>query len=301
MAILTKAVLRAAIDSVFASGQLITAEQARGEFHDWIDSLLAPASIVNGAGITVSTDADGNVTVEAGGAAAAMGLPSFLANTNRDQPTDGTLVIDVTGRTDPPPRPSIVYFQTPTVLNRAADPLALLLSGDTDTRRVILDQFGNGVFARNLTPGTWYTVLATPANRYEFAEPIPVRPQDFDVVCGWISTAEAGWTDEDIALANTATTDEVVIPDKPPTTGSPTTGALLVGIPADARRVVDVIRVGQGLGPPSIDTAPRDLTDNPPNFTAAYQGEPYRWYALTGLAFAGFVGETIRVTFGDYA
>ena len=213
MAILTKAALRTLIDSEFASTMKIPAEQAREQFHNWVDSLLAPASLVNGAGITVSDNGDGTVTVEAGGAAAAMGLPSFLANTNRDQPTDGTLVIDITGRTDPPPRPSIVYFQTPTVLNRAADPLALLLSGDTDTRRVILDQFGNGVFARNLAPGTWYTVLATPANRYEFAEPIPVRPQDFDVVCGWISTAEAGWTDEDIALANTATTDEVVIPD----------------------------------------------------------------------------------------
>ena len=58
--------------------QKISAEQARGEFHDWIDSLLDGEAVVAGSGITVSRSA-GVVTVAAGGAAAATGIPSFVA------------------------------------------------------------------------------------------------------------------------------------------------------------------------------------------------------------------------------
>ena len=93
MAVLTKAQLRAAVDSVFATGQRITAEQARGEFHDWIDSLLGEASVVAGSGITVSQNADGSVTVAAGGAAAASGIPSFVA-ASAAQPSDDVLTAD---------------------------------------------------------------------------------------------------------------------------------------------------------------------------------------------------------------
>ena len=119
---------------MFASGQRVTAEQARAEFRDWIDSLLAPASILNGAGITVSTDADGAVTVAAGGAAAAVGLPSYLAATAA-QPSDAVLTATIAGVTNSPPFPSLVYLLTPNGLDRAADDLELRINGDVSRVR----------------------------------------------------------------------------------------------------------------------------------------------------------------------
>ena len=95
-AVLTKAQLRAAIDAVFASMQKISAEQARAEYHDWIDSLLDGEAVVAGSGITVSRSA-GVVTVAAGGAAAATGLPSFVM-TSAAQPSDDVLTASITGR-----------------------------------------------------------------------------------------------------------------------------------------------------------------------------------------------------------
>ena len=203
-------------------------------------------------------------------------------------PTDGTLVIDITGRTDPPPRPSIVYFQTPTVLNRAADPLALLLSGDTDTRRVILDQFGNGIAARDLTPGTWYTVLATPANRYEFAEPIPLRPQDFDIVVARVPTATASIADLQAILdaAVQFPTNEVVSP--PDVVGA---NNLWFGVPADAPdidTVVPVIPLGVTTYSVNFNTVVTTLTIG---------GVLYKWW----FGASWVAGAAMRVIFEEYA
>ena len=118
MAVLSKADLRAAIDTVFASAKNITAKAARGEYHDWIDSLLAPASIVPGAGITVSTDADGAVTIAAGGAAAAVGIPSFVPS-GAAHPSGAVLTASIAGLAASPPFPSLVYLLTPNDLDRA--------------------------------------------------------------------------------------------------------------------------------------------------------------------------------------
>ena len=75
--------------------------------------------------------------------------------------------------------------------------------------RAIVDFRADAIAARDLDPGALYEILAYagPQQKYRLTEPIPMRRQDFDIVCGWISTAEAGWTDEDIALANTAVSD----------------------------------------------------------------------------------------------
>ena len=195
MAILTKAALRTAIDAVFASGMKITAEQARGEFHDWIDSLLAPASIVNGAGITVSTDSAGAVTIAAGGAAAAVGLPSFLAATAA-QPSDGVLTATIAGVTNSPPFPSLVYLLTPNGLDRSADDLELRINGDTSRVRSLVDFRGDPLKARDYGPGR---ALRDSRARQpgrgvsRLTEPIPVRLPDWDVVFAWSDrTSDAG-------------------------------------------------------------------------------------------------------------
>ena len=186
MAVLTKAQLRAAVDSVFATGQRITAEQARGEFHDWIDSLLGEASVVAGSGITVSQNADGSVTVAAGGAAASSGIPSFVA-ASAAQPSDDVLTATIAGVTDSPPFPSVVYLLTPSGLDRSADDLELQINGDTSRVRELVDFRGDSLAARDLDPAALYELLAhaSPTQQYRLTEPIPLRLQDFDIVLGW--------------------------------------------------------------------------------------------------------------------
>ena len=158
MAILTKAMLRTAIDSVFASSGQITAEQARGEFHDWIDSLLDAPAVVAGSGITVSQNA-GVVTIAAGGAAAASGIPSFVA-ASAAQPSDDVLTATIAGVTDSPPFPSVVYLLTPSGLDRAADNLELQINGDTSRVRELVDFRGDSLAARDLDPSALYELLA---------------------------------------------------------------------------------------------------------------------------------------------
>ena len=190
MAILTKAALRAAIDSVFASGQNITAEAARGAFHDWIDSLLDAPSVVAGSGISVSRDA-GVVTVATGGAAAAVGIPSYVA-AGAAQPSDAVLTANIVGLTNSPPFPSLVYLLTPNVLNRAADDLELRVNGDVSRVRSLVDFRGEPLKARDLDPGALYEILATfgPDQQYRLTEPIPGRRQDWTLAVGWVHLAQ---------------------------------------------------------------------------------------------------------------
>ena len=90
MAIRTKAEMLAGITSMFADNDEgdITAAIARSAFNDWIDSLLVPGGIVGGAGISASDNGDGSTTISAAGAAAAVGIPSYVADSvRRSRPT----------------------------------------------------------------------------------------------------------------------------------------------------------------------------------------------------------------------
>ena len=161
MAIRTKAEMLAGITSMFADNDEgdITAAIARSEFNDWIDSLLVPGGIVGGAGISVSDNGDGSATVSAAGAAAAVGIPSYVAD-SAAQPSDAVLTANIAGVTDSPPFPSLVYLLTPNGLDRAADDLELRINGDTSRVRALVDFRGDPLNARDLDPGALYEILA---------------------------------------------------------------------------------------------------------------------------------------------
>ena len=113
---------------------------------------------MSGAGINVSRN-NGVVTVATGGAAAAVGIPSFVAAA-ADQSADDVLEATITGVTDSPPFPSLVYLLTPNDLDRAADDLELRINGDVSRVRSVVDFRGDALAARDLDPGALYEILA---------------------------------------------------------------------------------------------------------------------------------------------
>ena len=300
MAILTKAALRTAIDSVFASAQRITAEQARGEFHDWIDSLLDAEAVVSGAGINVSRN-NGVVTVATGGAAAAVGIPSFVAAA-ADQSADDVLEATITGVTDSPPFPSLVYLLTPNDLDRAADDLELRINGDVSRVRSVVDFRGDALAARDLDPGALYEILAhaSPTQQYRLTEPIPGRRQDWKLAMVYQVRTNGGSDPEiqDAWLSDATESDtpSIVVPAEP-AGATESSGYLWLGVPVDARTIVVIDRVDSGNI--SFEPYPQPgLSLNVPD----YDGVPYRWvrtrsrypYSLTP-------GAVFRVTYGEYA
>ena len=244
MAVLSKADLRAAIDITFASMRNIPAANAKARFLDWIDSLLAPASIVPGAGITVSTDADGAVTIAAGGAAAAVGIPSFVPS-GAAQPSAAVLTASIAGLAASPPFPSLVYLLTPNDLDRAADDLEMQINGDVSRVRPVIDFRGDPLKARDMDPGALYEILAhaSPTQVYRLTEPIPVRRQDWGIVVGWVDGPRDPpplLTAAVVATGTSFLTSEFVFPDY---TGSETFTWLFFGVPTDAPPVVEARNV----------------------------------------------------------
>ena len=130
----------------------ITPEDLRAVTLDAVDSLLDEVGVVAGAGITVSRGTDGSVTIAAGGAAAASGIPSFVA-ASAAQPSDDVITASVAGLTASPPFPSLVYLVTPNDLDRADDALELRINGDTSRVRAIVDFRADAIAARDLDPG----------------------------------------------------------------------------------------------------------------------------------------------------
>ena len=249
MALREKSVLRAAIDSVFGSGRNITAAEARGEYHDWIDSLLAPASVVPGSGISVDENPDGSVTVTAAGAAAAAGIPAYVAR-NVVQADDDTITADVTGLADAPPSPSLVYIFMPTMLNRAATDLSISINGEIIKA---LRTVNNAVVqARLITPGQLYALLKrTPgaATNYYLTEVLEQRPQDFDVIVSWSDRDDGPLSDADLTDVSEAfSAAEVSVPDTPSGNTPTSNERLWFGVPADARNIALISRTPGGNG-----------------------------------------------------
>ena len=251
----------------------ISAEQARGEYHDWIDSLLDSEAVVAGSGITVSRSA-GVVTVAAGGAAAATGLPSFVM-TGAAQPSDDVLTASITGVTNSPPFPSVVYLITPSGLNRAADDLELRVNGDVSRVRSLVDFRGDALTARDLDPAALYELLAhaSPNEQYRLTEPIPLRRQDFDVVVFWSD----GDGDPDAVTENSAVdTFDTPILTSPAYTGTrSSTAYFLVGVPPEAPEITVIASLrlrGIEMGFRQMSATERAT------FAGEIGGEPGRWY-----------------------
>ena len=281
MAIVTKTALRAAIDSVFASMQRVTAEQARGEFHDWIDSLLDTEAVQAGGGINVDRNA-GVVTVSAGGAAAAVGLPSYVA-LSAAQPSSAVMTATITGLSASPPFPSLVYLITPSVLNRAADDLELRINGDVTRVRELIDFRGDALAARDLDPSALYEILAYagPSQKYRLTEPIPLRRQDFDVAVFW-STQNLDTEAVDPAQYASLQTYSTPAISTPPMVGGETRGYRFIGVPNEAPNIApEVVRVWQlDLANDGDGRVLDDFIQRVPasEFAGEVGGVPYKWF-----------------------
>ena len=289
MAIRTKAQLRTAIDAVFASMRKIPAEEARGEFHDWIDSLLDSDAVQAGAGIAVSRDA-GVVTIAAGGAAAASGLPVFFGSAAYSA---ANARITLSGITNPP-RPSILYAHMPAALDRAADDLTMLVDG---VEYHVVDTLGGGVAARLLTPSALAGFLWRSGDAQSL-EILETRPQDFGVVMTWLPETPIdnqavfeAYVDMPISHG-TSMTAEVALPAYTDPDGR-TRVFYGIGVPLDAPDVGEVGLVG-GLSGGRVGTR-----------VAAwdgwrFMGTGYKWWSFGRGGITSVVG-TYRVEFLPYA
>ena len=100
MPVRLKSVLRAAVDTVFASARAmrIPASEAREQFHDWIDSLLAPADIqASDSTIIIDRSTPGVIRLRAdtsGGTPTPISHPTLYFGTSADStPTGAELTI----------------------------------------------------------------------------------------------------------------------------------------------------------------------------------------------------------------
>ena len=275
MAIKNKPELRAAIASMLPNNTtgLINPTIDRELREDFVDSLLDSEAVVAGAGITVDRNA-GVVTVAAGGAAAAVGIPSFVPIA-ADQSADAVIEATLTGLSASPPFPSLVYLLTPNVLNRAADDLELRINGDVSRVRPLVDFRGDPLKARDLDPGALYEILATfgPAQQYRMTEPVLSRQQDFDGAVFWSD----GDGDPDAVTENSAVvTFDTPILTSPAYTGTrSSTAYFLIGVPPEAPEITVIASLrlrGIEMGFRQMSATERAT------FAGEIGGEPGRWY-----------------------
>ena len=289
-----KSVLRTRIDAMFEDNTVgeITPAVARDVLEDMVDSLLDTEAVLPGAGITVSRSA-GVVTIAAGGAAAATGLPSFVL-TGAAQPSDDVLTATITGLGASPPFPSVVYMITPSGLNRAADDLELRVNGDVSRVRSLVDFRGDGLTARDLDPAALYELLAhaSPAEQYRLTEPIPQRLQDFEVLVVWADTSTFALTAAAIAgQSGSYSTPEITIPAAPAGVSPTGSTRMFVGVPDDARDIEQIIRIGTS----------GEFFVEPITATDAVGGVTYKWWQSVsqGLRY-NWAGRQYRVAYGEY-
>ena len=286
MAIRTKAEMLAGITSMFADNDEgdITAAIARSEFNDWIDSLLVPGGIVGGAGISVSDNGDGSATVSAAGAAAAVGIPSYVA-AGAAQPSDAVVTANIAGVTDSPPFPSLVYLLTPNDLDRAADDLELRINGDTSRVRELVNYLGDPLRARDLERGGLYEILAhaSPTQQYRLTEPIPLRRQDWPFVYG-SATYVVGQPPLTEAQANAFAVSRENSDFTIPTSFDVTTDFWYIGVPTSNIPPMGGFVFLPGERPTIGSVTTGDpATDLPGWINPEYMGEPFAWRYMSSI------------------
>ena len=293
MAIKAKAELRSDINANLPDNTtgLITPALDRDLRLDAIDSLIAPSGIVSGAGIAVSNNGDGTVTVSAGGAAAASGIPSFVVE-SAAQPSDDVLTGVIAGLSDSPPFPSLVYLLTPNVLNRAADDLEMRINGDVSRVRPLVDFRGDALAARDLDPSALYEILATfaPSQQYRMTEPVLPRQQDWDFVVVWVDgsrsppPAVGTLTPQLVADGTVFTVPDFALPDY---LGTESFAWLYFGVPADAPPIYSISGFTGTL--PIVDSGE----------TVQVGGVDFLWYRITSRTATS--SRTYRVEYGLYS
>ena len=203
------------------------------------------------------------------------GMPTYLGRNAAYDTATSVITLDITELgTDEPPAPCLIYFALPDVIGREDVNLRLSPNG----RERVLQEIVSVTAltkARDLTPGALLSVVAQPgaAGRYVIIEPLPVRPQDFDLAVGWIHLRNAPPLDEEIAALIGVTvprfrSQDFNVPAHP---ADPNTRDYIwVGVPDDTPNIDIVRRPGtRGLPMVQIDTS---VLGNP-----MFNGVQYKW------------------------
>ena len=256
------------------------------------DGSDADATAAGRSAATAEAAAAGSQTAAEAAQAAAeaarnnAGMPVRLVLAPTYSEADNRLVMAGLNST---PIPSMVFALLPADIGRKSDALTVQVGADIQDLSGIQ---GNAVSARRLTPGALVGMLWL-GGAARLVEPLPPRPQDFDLVVAWHEeTDSAGFDAQDVVAGIASGTPRFTIPGAPPNHPRDN-GLLYIGGPADAREIERVLRVSEAGEFPFSRT--------PDTFRLPVNGVPYRWIcASQGLAFGVWVGRTYRVEYGDY-
>ena len=280
-----KGVLRARLDAMFADNDEgdISALDARDLLGDMIDTLLDAGGLVAGAGIGLTVNADGTVTVGTSGAPAELGIPSFVARNAAYVAADDRITADIAGVTNVP-SPSILYMYAPDPLPR--DAAALNMVVNTAAQVSIRTLAGGVVAARDLTPGGLlqgvFNVSGSPG-RFTLVEPLMTRPPDWDLVFTW-----AGFPPTQAEFDSSAT---VLNPARFTVPVAPAADSIAwLGVPLDARMIESLQLEGTILV-----NIYRD-----PTLALTFNGTVYRWIGLVWIMGDSHVGQEYRVNYGEW-
>ena len=198
-----------------------------------------------------------------------------------------------------------ILFRIPAVTPRGATELtARVVTGSgTDSGLIVRDLLGRHLRARDLTPNGLYLVLyaAGSPGSLRFVEPLPVRPQDFDIVASWLpqppfdqAAFEAYVSDP----ANHATSDTSTITQVAPTDYATRTVNFVqrvIGLPLDAPDVA-VIQPTRGGQVGFSHIGSWDGRE--------FQGAPFKWFNMGPVPVADFFADytiTYMIEFAPYA
>ena len=120
--------------------------------------------------------------IQANQLAGSAGFPSYFSGLDyiaADNHLVATLFPDASLR---PTWPSITYFVLPANVGRKQDALSLTFTGATPPVYPILDVHGNAVSAELLSPGDVLGLLRVSPTSVRFFQPLPVRPQDYNIL-----------------------------------------------------------------------------------------------------------------------
>ena len=198
-----------------------------------------------------------------------------------------------------------ILFRIPSVTTRGATKLtgSVVTDSVTDSGLIVRDLLDRRIRARDLTPNGLYLVLyaAGSPGSLRFIEPLPVRPQDFDIVASWLPQPpfdQAAFEAYVSDAANHATSDTSSITQVAPADYATRTSRSVsraIGLPLDAPDIA-VIQPTRGGQVGFTHIGPWDGRE--------FQGTPLKWFNMGPVLVADFFADytiTYMIEFAPYA
>ena len=198
-----------------------------------------------------------------------------------------------------------ILFRIPAVTPRGATELtARVVTGSgTDSGLIVRDLRDRRILARDLVPNGLYLALYATGSpgSLRLVEPLPVRPQDFDIVASWLPQPpfdQAAFEAYVSDAANHATSDTSSITQVAPADYATRTSRSVsraIGLPLDAPDIA-VIQPTRGGQVGFTHIGPWDGRE--------FQGTPLKWFNMGPVPVADFFADytiTYMIEFAPYA